>query len=229
MLGRFWAVLTGGHPSAESDRRQLLKRFPKHLDLIDSREIPHEYSKGPDLSYYTESASYYYDLILESAPHLKDKPRAVTAAERKMASVANNRIVNATWGLIARGADAVPFAVRLVCSSDRDHREAAAGVFCGLRDPDRLPEIVSQIHTAIDSEHDQSVLDTLLAALGKLQSRSSIPTLARFVLDESIDGDTRHTAATSLSQIVRKKFQKPGADPVGLACDWLAVNGFTKA
>ena len=87
-------------------RAELLAQFADHVALIDSRQIPHSYEGRPDLSYYTESAQFYYDLICESVPHLKDKPRAATDRDREMASLAYNRIVHATWGLIARGADA---------------------------------------------------------------------------------------------------------------------------
>ena len=93
MLNRLRSLIGLQNAAGDLQRERLLSRFPKHLELIDSGEIPHEYSTGPDLSYYTESAEYYYNLIVESAPHLKDKPRAVTDIDREMASVANNRIV----------------------------------------------------------------------------------------------------------------------------------------
>lgn len=103
--------------TGERRRRRLLSRFPTHIDLIDRREIPHEYSTGPDLSYYTKSPQFYYGLIVESASHLKDKLPVATEADRQLGSVANNRIVNATWGLIACGAQAIPYAIKLVRST----------------------------------------------------------------------------------------------------------------
>lgn len=212
--------------AAERRRRRLLWRFPNHLDLIDSCEIPHEYSTGPDLSYYTESAEFYYKLIVESAPHLKDKPRAVTEAERQMAGVANNRIVNATWGLIARGAHAIPYAVKLVRSTDRDEREAAASVFCGLRDAARIGEIVTEIAAALQTENDRLVIDSLLAALGQLRSRGAIPVIARFIMSPSEDPDTQFDAALSLGQIVKRRFDKPAADAVENARTWLLSHGY---
>ena len=202
---------------SEDVRQSLLRRFPNHLDLIDSREIPHEYSTGPDLSYYTESAQYYYDLIVESSPFMDDP---------QMSSVANNRIVNAGWGLIAKGAEAVPFAIQLVRSKNRDHREAAADVFCGLRDPQRLPDILEHVHATLEHETDQLVLDSLLGALGALRSRDSIPMLARYINDDSVDPDTRDNAACSLGLIVRKRFDKSERGTVRAACEWLASNGY---
>ncbi len=229
MFDRLLSLFRLGKQARGRERSRLLARYPNHLDLIDSREIPHEYASGPDLSYYSESAQYYYNLILESAPYLKDKPRAkgpVTNADREMASVVNNRIVHAGWGLVARGAEAVPYAVKLVRSADRDHREAAANVFCGLRDARRLPEIVSQITSALQTESDRLVVDSLLAALGNLRSRDAIPVIARFVLNHSEDSDTRHTAAVSLGQIIKRRFDNRGADTIQMACDWLAANGY---
>jgi HEAT repeat protein len=194
------------------------------LALIDSREIPHSFERGPDLSYYTESAQYYFDLICESAPHLKDKPRAVTDAERELASIANNRIVNASWGLIARGVDAVPFAIRLITSKDRDLRESGANVFAGFRDPSRLNTIVDRIMSALEVEQDRLVIDTLVGALGNLRSRQAVPFLRRLIADPHKDADTRWEAAVSLGKITGKRFDKKGADAIELAQRWLTKN-----
>jgi hypothetical protein len=213
-------------PTKESARRRLLKRYPDHLKLIDSGKIPSEHTTGPDLSYYIESAKFYYDLIVESSTHFKDKPQAVTKTDLKMAGLAYNRFVHATWGLIARGADSVPYAIQLVRSSDRDHREAAANVLGGLRTPERLPEILQSVHLALQNEPDQEVLDSLLGVLGELRSQDSIPVLSRFLIDDSVDSDTRGIAAYSLGQIVRKRFNKTDNDPIQVACDWLKANGY---
>lgn len=210
----------------DEQRDKLLAQYSTHLELIDSREIPHEYRTGPDLSYYTESAEFYYQLIVDSAPHLKDKRRVATDADREMASTAYNRMVHATWGLIACGAAATPFAIALARSKDRDHREMAANVFCGLRDPERAPQILEEIRKSLATENDHLVIDSLLGALGPLRSREAIPDLARFILDEYEDMDTRDTAATSLGQIVRKRFDKGEENTVDKAKQWLIANGF---
>lgn len=226
MLQRLFTWLGLDSWAAERRRRRLLARFPNHLALIDSREIPLGSSGCPDLSYLTESPEFYFDLIVDSARHLKDKPHGATAADREMASVAYNRIVNADWGLIARGSQAIPYAIKLVRSSDRDHREAATNVFCGLRNPERLPEIVSEIVAALESEDDRLVIDCLLGALGHLRSREAIPILARFILNPSEDADSRFDAAVSLGNIMRIRFEKRGNDAVQQACSWLADHGY---
>jgi hypothetical protein len=207
-------------------RKRLFSRFPDHLALIDSREIPHEYSTGPDLSYYVESPGFYYKLIVDSAKHLKDKPQGATDRDREMAAVAYNRIVNAGWGLIACGAQAVPYAIRLIHSRDRDEREAGANVFCGLRDGERLTTIVSEISAAFESEDDRLVIDSLVGALGHLRSPDAIPVLAKFILNSSEDPDTRFHAAVSLRQIVKRRFDKNGADALQEAVAWLAGHGY---
>lgn len=226
MLQRLCTWLGLDSWAAERRRRRLLARFPNHLALIDSRQIPHEFSTGPDLSFLTESPEFYYELIVDSAKHLKDKPHGATAADREMASVAYNRIVNSGWGLIARGSAALPYAVKLVRSSDRDHREAATNVFCGLRDPERSPDIVSEIVAALESEDDRLVIDCLLGALGHLRSREAMPILARFILLPTEDHDTRFEAAMSLGKIVNVRFDKKGDDAVQEACSWLLGHGY---
>ena len=212
---------------AGNERARLLAKYPDHLALIDSREIPSTYDKGPDLTYYTESAQYYYQLICDSAPLLKDKPRGATQADRGRAAAANNRIVHAEWGLTARGAEAVPWAVKLVTSKDRDLREAGANVFSGLRDPQRMQEVVSHLVTILESEQDRLVIDTMLGALGNLRSREAIPILRRFIDDEAQDGDTRWESAVNLGRIVGRRFEKNGANPIDAARDWLAKNDNT--
>ena len=99
----------------QPSREQLQSKYPDHLGLIDSAEIPTTYKAGPDLSYYTEGAEFYYQLICESATALKDRPLDVANTGQRMvsASVAYNRIVHAVWGLIAKGSQATPYAVNL--------------------------------------------------------------------------------------------------------------------
>jgi len=202
-------------------REELLAKYPDHLALIDSREIPLTEERTPDLSYYTESAQFYYDLICDSAPHLKDKPHAVTLEEKLMAAKAGNRMAEATWGLIARGAEAIPFAIRLVRSNDPDLKEMGANVFCGLQIGERAPEVLRHIIAALENETDRLVIDSLIGVLGHLKSRDAIPVLAKFIRDEKEDGDTRWEAAVSLGKIAHKRFDKDGQNAVESATEWL--------
>jgi hypothetical protein len=205
-------------------REELLAKYPDHLALIDSGEIPATENRTPDLSYLTESAQFYYDLICDSAPHLKDKPRAVTWDEKLMAGKAYGRMVDASWGLIARGAEAIPFAIRLVRSKDSDEREMGASVFCGLQTGERAPDVLQHIIAALENETERLVIDSLISALGHLKSRGAIPTLAKFIRDEKEDGDTRWEAAVSLGKIVHKRFAKDGQNAIENATAWLNQN-----
>lgn len=205
-------------------RAQLLVKYPTHLALIDSCEIPHTYETGPDLSYYTESAEYYYSLICSEACHLKDKPRASTSAERERSGLASRRMASAEWGLIAHASDAIPFALKLLASSDPDIRGHGAGVFCGLRNPEHLPKILPAITRVLETEQDRETIDSLLVALGEFRSRDAIPCLARFILDQGEDLDTRWTAAQALGKVIRKRFDKKNSDAVALAVEWLEKN-----
>lgn len=140
--------------------------------------------------------------------------------------MAHRRIVYAGWSLIAPGAEAIPFAVRLVRSTDEDEREAGTNVFCGLRDPGRVTEIVGEITAALAKEPDHQVIDSLLGALGHLGSREALPAIARILINPSEDSDTRFTAADSLGRIIKRKFGKNGADAVQEACAWLRSLGY---
>ena len=210
-------------------REELLAKYPDHLALIDSNEIPLTEERTPDLSYLTQSAQFYYDVICDSAPHLnephlKDKPRAITWEEKLMAGKAYSRMVDAQWGLIARGAEAIPFAIRLLRSKDRDEKEMGASVFCGLQMGERAPEVLQHIIAALRNETDRLVIDSLISALGHLKSRDAIPVLAKFIRDEKEDGDTRWEAAVSLGKIVHKRFDKDGKNAIEGATAWLNQN-----
>jgi HEAT repeat protein len=205
-------------------RKELLAKYPNHLALIDGGEIPQTEERTPDLSYLTESAQFYYDLICDSAPHLKDKPRAVTWEEKLIAGTAYGRMVNASWGLIARGAESIPFAIRLVRSKDRDEKEMGANVFCGFQMGERAPEVLQHVIAALEHETDRLVIDSLIGALGHLRSRDAIPVLAKFIRNDQEDGDTRWEAAVSLGKIVHKRFAKDGQNAIENAMAWLNQN-----
>jgi hypothetical protein len=223
-LKRFTTRVGPRAPSSRSNRDEVLRRYPNHLELIDSGEIPNEYLTGPDLSYYVESAEFYYNLIVESAKHFKGKQREVIRAELEMSAIASERSVNATWGLSARGPESIPFALALFRSKDSDHRAAATSVFTGWRDAARLPSMLQYVHAALRDEKDRSLIDPLIATLGELRSRESIPVLARYVCDTSEPIDIRNAAAIALGRVVHKRFDKSGADAVLAASEWLVAH-----
>jgi HEAT repeat protein len=133
-------------------------------------------------------------------------------------------MAEASWGLIARGAEAIPFAIRLVRSNDPDLKEMGANVFCGFQMGERAPEVLRHIIAALENETDRLVIDSLMGALGHLKLRDAIPVLAKFIRDEKEDGDTRWEAAVSLGKIVHKRFDKDGKNAIEGATAWLNQN-----
>lgn len=205
-------------------REELLGKYPTHLELIDSGEIPSDPEGGPDSSYLTETADFYYELICDLAEQLKDKPQGFSKADRNKTVIIYNRSVYAQWGLIAKGQEAISYATKLLSNSNRDLKEAGAGVFSGLRDCEDANEIVEEIIKALENETDQLVTDSLIEALGQFRLKSAIPILATYIRDENEDGDTRWGAAINLGRIVKKRFEKNDQNAVTMAIQWLEDN-----
>jgi HEAT repeat protein len=112
--------------------------------------------------------------------------------------------------------------MKMLRSSTADEREDAGGVLGGIgRYFDAaLPDIVA----SMDTETDPAARDSLIQALGELHNKQAVPYLARVILDPATDGDTAFTAALSLGQIVRRRFDRSG-DPVVGAKQWLEAHG----
>lgn len=129
--------------------------------------------------------------------------------------------VTATRGLIANGADAVPYAARMLRSADPDEREHGAVVLGEIAR--RHPALVHDLVVALAMESDWTVRDALIVALGQLRAREAIPLLAWFIRDPDADGDTADVAAHSLGRIVRARFDRSG-HPVQAARAWLEAH-----
>lgn len=123
----------------------------------------------------------------------------------------------ASWGLIASGRDAIPFALDMLRHLKADIREHGAGVLEGLGEQSSA---VDEVLAALRTETDLQVIDTLVGALGAMRSREALPVLARMLRDPSTDGDTQWQVACSIGRIAGRRFdRKP--DPVVAALDWL--------
>lgn len=161
---------------------------------------------APDPSRYPESAEAYHD-----------RHRAALEAHDFRGRV------DAIWGLIARGADAVPFLSQMLRSRTPEAREDAAGAFGWMAGNDAT--IVDELIGALEAETDVQAADALIVALGQLRDRRAVETLARIIRADATDGDTRHTAIQSLAQIARRRFDR-AADPVHGALTWLDEHGY---
>jgi HEAT repeat protein len=172
-----------------------------------------------DLSEYTEPVEHYIEMYEQYLQFLRTADRIeqdISEVER-----AESRGVNAQWGLIAKGADAIPYALRLLASKEPQAREDAAGIFAVLG---RQTGIVDHLLKALERETDQTARDSLVLALGQLRARKAIPVLARIIQDPAAEGDNRWNAVESLGLIVRRRFIRQ-PDPVNAALEWLASHG----
>lgn len=126
---------------------------------------------------------------------------------------------HALWGLIAKGAPSVQFAVTLLQRPEAEAREDGAAILGALG------ETTAQSNGSWPPSPWRltQAMDSLVIALGRMGNRRAIPALAALIRDEDADGDTRWTAIESLGRIVRKSFLRR-EDPMQAARDWLAIN-----
>ncbi|HSF27127.1 MAG TPA: HEAT repeat domain-containing protein [Actinomycetes bacterium] len=161
---------------------------------IDARGVP-------DLTQLRWPASDYYALHLEAIRE-DDFPKRVMAS----------------WGLIARGVEAMPFLLKMLHSDSADSREDAAGALAWIGTSS--PEVVAALLDALRRSVADEERDSILLGLGGLRAREAVPAVAEILRDPTVDGDTRHTAAEALGQIVRRRFDKQ-PDPIQAALGWL--------
>ena len=174
-------------------------------DRMEEKTNSRHASGRRDLSFYAEPVDHYvamYDRFLN-----KEVDPKLAFATR----------VQATWGMIAKGAAAVPHALRMLQHPDRDAREDGAAI---LAEVGRQAEAVDSLLEALERETSSEARDSMIQALGRMRARKAIPTLGGIILSEATDGDTRHSAIEALGRIVRKRFLA-APDPVGAAREWL--------
>jgi HEAT repeat protein len=130
-------------------------------------------------------------------------------------------MVAAEWGLIARGTDSIPYAMRMLKSPDSDIREGGAGVLQGIGQASS--GVIDAVIESLGSEIDLQTRDTLVAALGAMKNKRAIPVLAALVKDSSIDADSQWVAIESLGKLVRVRFlTRP--DPRAAAMEWIEAH-----
>jgi HEAT repeat protein len=155
----------------------------------------------PDLSQFTAPAETYYRLHQEAL-------REHNFAKR----------VTASWGLIARGRQSLPYLTRMLSSRDANSREDAAGALAWLGAD--AGGVVRELLQALKHETGQQARDSIVLALGALKNPAAIPALAELIRSADTDGDTRRCAVESLGKIVRRRFDNH-ADPEAAAVTWL--------
>jgi len=168
----------------------------------------------PDLSYYRDSLAYYIQMYEQFLDSLEGRKTGVGyEVELQFA-----RRVHAQWGLIAKGAEAVPYGLSLLQRSEREAREDGASLLAELG---KNNGVVDALLESLRSERELEARDSMIIALGSLKSRKAIPALAEIIRDAAQDHDTRWTASESLGAIVRRRFIDK-EDPIKAALDWIA-------
>ena len=175
--------------------------------------IPVDELGRPELAHYTDSVEYYAELYEKFLAFLRREWPWVT----QETSLPFSSRVHATWGLIAKGGAAVPYALKLLRHSEPDARADGAMILGAVgKDESVVVEILARL--AVES--DTVARDSLISTLGAMRSRRAIPVLAAIIRDETDDGDTRFTAVESLGRVVGRRFLKQRS-PVEAALDWL--------
>lgn len=94
---------------------------------------PKDSQGRPDLSYYTDPVEHYIAMY--------EQFLAAAQAGRRRESVPDlsfKRRAHATWGMIAKGSEAVPYATKLLQHDLRDAREDGAAILAEIAKA-RLP------------------------------------------------------------------------------------------
>src|SRR5450631_2128920 len=94
----------------------------------------------------------------------------------------------ASWGLIAKGEESIPYLLAMMRSTSPESREDAAGALGWLGRTHS--GLVERLISALGSETSDQARDSIIAALGELRSKDAIPALAVVIRDEQADGDT---------------------------------------
>jgi len=175
--------------------------------------IPVDRKGRPDLSYYSEPLQHYIDLYNS---FLQTRRRGASREEQNL--VWKQR-VHGTWGLLAKGQEALPYLLTLIRQPNPDAREDGSYLLGRLNLEAGVSE---QLLACLQKEQDLVAKSAMIEALGRLRYRPAIRALAWLVLNEEIDIDTRWNAADSIARIVRQDFSGP--DKLQKAEAWLAAH-----
>ena len=170
--------------------------------------IPIDKNGKPDLSFYTEPVTHYIDLYNASL---------AGGSTREQQELAWKERVHGTWGLSAKGQQALPYILTLIRHANPDAREDGYFLLGELKSDDATSE---QLLECLQGETDLVARSSLIAALGKCRYRPAIAALRSLILDADVDVDTRWDAADSLGSILGVDFSGP--DKLERAEAWLA-------
>jgi len=192
---------------------------PKRKFRLEEDKIPVDGHGRPDLSRYSKPLAHYISLYEASMTRI---PAAELSSER--ANFAFRQRVHATWGLRAKGAEAIPYLLTLVNRKNPDAREDASFLLGELK---RSEGIADVLLAQLKNEEELVAQSVMIQALGKLRYRPAVPALARLILLDDIDRDIQLDAVDSLGRIMKIDFSESG-EPLVAAISWLATQGYSR-
>ena len=187
---------------------------PPPLDPGSELRLLWAHPYAPDYAQFTQPAAKYYQQYLEALAAWK----GVRRGDRKASRDLWTRQVMASWGLLTRGRESLPFALQLIHSDDTDAREQGASLLGSLG---KAPSVTDELVKMLESETDDVARDSAIIALGEMRSKRALPTLEKILRDTTADGDTRWTAGESVGRVVRRRFGKSGGSVTDEAIAWL--------
>jgi hypothetical protein len=193
--------------------------LPKRKFRLEEDNIPIDARGKPDLSRYTKPLAHYISLYEASMTRI---PEAELSEAR--ANLAFRQRVHATWGLRAKGAEAIPFLLTLVCRKNSDSREDASFL---LGEMERTDGIADVLLAQLNNEKDLVAQSAMIQALGKLRYQPAVQAMARLILSHDVDHDIRLDAADSLGRIVKILFSESD-DSLAAAISWLGTQGYSR-
>jgi hypothetical protein len=193
--------------------------LPKRKFRIEEDNIPIDAKGKPELSRYTKPLAHYISLYEASMARI---PEAELSSER--ANFAFRQRVHATWGLMAKGTEAIPYLLTLVSRKNSDAREDASFLLGELKRTDGIADVLL---AHLNNEKDLVAQSAMIGALGKLRYKPAVHAMARLILSDDIDRDIRLDAVDSLGRIEKIAFSKSN-DPLAAATSWLATEGYSR-
>lgn len=190
--GRFWSFV-----KSVLDPREFFDPFHVERPRAMKEDRISRYADGrPHLPEYTESLAYYqamYGAFLASSAQRLPKRDGDLAWRQR---------VHGTYGLIARGAESIPYALRLLRDASPDAREDAATI---LREVGPAPAAADALLEALAGEADPVTLTAIIECLGTTRSRRALEALQNLSSRSSIDVDMRASLERSIARLRRKQ------------------------
>jgi hypothetical protein len=145
-------------------------------------DIPATANRTPVREHFDKPAAYYAEMLSSAIALYDAQPRPAQGDVELIYPCQ----VAATWGLICRGKDSIPFALDLLKSPVPEGRETAAAV---LAEVGRDESTVTELLSAFDAECAKTnngeasagpleTLDSMLCAFGRMKSKKTIRSVA---------------------------------------------------